>query len=147
MLLENIKNEITKARKASDSVRLSILTALYAESAIVGKNDGNRASTDQEVMAVAKKFIKNNVETIDTLTKKGIDVAYLEAENNVYSEFLPKQLSEAELRLIVNQIILDNGLTVVDNKLVGTVMKELKIKYEGAYDAKLAKQIIDSTVI
>jgi hypothetical protein len=55
--MEQIKAKQIAARK-SGSADAGLLTTLLGEAAMVGKNAG-RETTDQEVVAVVKKFVKN----------------------------------------------------------------------------------------
>jgi hypothetical protein len=57
-LIQTIKADQVQARKAR-SASASILTTLIGEAEMIGKNAGDRESTDEEVIAIIKKFIKN----------------------------------------------------------------------------------------
>lgn len=145
-LLQTIKTAQLEARKSRNSVKARVLTTLIGEAEMVGKNDGNRESTDAEVMAVIKKFVKNLDETIrvagDYRDGDRVDAAW--AEKTVLQAFLPKQLSEDELRVTMQELIMQNGLS--GPKAMGVLMKELKAGYEGLYDgasaSKLAKELL-----
>lgn len=142
-LIETIKKAQIQARKEKNEVSASTLTTLIGEAEMIGKNDGNRQSTDAEVTAVIKKFIKNIDETAAVLEKAAQpDVARLEKlaqEKVILTAFMPKQLSELELRDIVGSIL----LTFEDKnpKLMGKVLGILKEKYAGQYDGALASKI------
>ena len=66
MILEKIKKQQLQARKEKSPI-VGALTALMSEVAIVGKNNGNRETTDEEAVKVIKKFIKGINETIDLI--------------------------------------------------------------------------------
>ena len=141
-VLQNIKAAQLKARKERNSVAASLLTTLIGEAEMVGKN-ANREVTDQEVIATVKKFIKNLDETIriagDYRDADAADKAW--AEKTVLEQFLPKQLSEDELKMHINSI--HAGLLSTDGKAdVGSIMKVLKQRFDGLYDGKLASTII-----
>ncbi len=140
-LLFTLKNEQLEARKSKDSVKAQLLTTLIGEAEMVGKNDGNRPVTDQEVIATIKKFVKNLDETIriasDYRDGESADKAW--AEKTILEQFLPKQLTEVELRNAMSQLITDNGLS--GPKAMGVLMKDLKAKFEGLYDGKTASKI------
>ena len=61
-LLAQLKKDSLLARKAADSVRATLLSTLIAEAEMVGKNAGNRESSDDEVQQTIRKFLKNNQE-------------------------------------------------------------------------------------
>ena len=50
MLINQIKSDALEARKARQTNTATLLTTLYSEASMVGKNDGNRESTDAEVL-------------------------------------------------------------------------------------------------
>ena len=62
-LIQDIKSASLVARKARETKKAESLITLYSEASMIGKNDGNRESTDAETIAVIKKFIKNIDET------------------------------------------------------------------------------------
>jgi len=145
-LIQTIKAAQLAARKSKDAAKASVLTTLIGEAEMIGKNDGNRESTDAEVIAVVKKFVKNLDETIrvasDYRDADASEKAW--AEKLVLEEFLPKQFSEDELRAIMQELVAQNGLA--GPKAMGVLMKELKAGYEGLYDgavaSKLAKELL-----
>jgi uncharacterized protein YqeY len=130
-LMEQIKTLQVTARKTGDSTA-SLLTTLLGEAAMVGKNAG-RETTDAEVVAVAKKFIKNIDETVTALNSHNKDASVFLAERKVLEQFLPQQLSEDALREI--------ALRHTD---MPAFMKHLKENYAGQYDGKAASAIAKS---
>jgi len=131
-LLNKIKQDSLTARKARDTVASNLLGTLVSEAAMVGKNAGNRDSTDEEVLKVVKKFLDN---AKDTLKLVGNSNA-IEQEIVILHGYMPLQLTEAQLKEIIDQLKLSNpGCTI------GAVMANLKTYYEGQYDGKLASQL------
>lgn len=128
-LMEQIKEKQLEARKAS-SVEASLLTTLMGESSMIGKNAGNRETTDQEVIQVVKKFIKNIDETISALKKFNKDTAQFENERKVLEQFLPLQLSENYL------VHIAQGMPNMP-----AFMKHLKENFAGQYDGKMASTV------
>ena len=63
-LLTQLKKDSMLARKAVDRVRATLLSTLIGEAEMVGKNAGNRESTDEEVQQMIRKFLKNNQEAV-----------------------------------------------------------------------------------
>ena len=57
-LLNQIKTDMFAAKKSGEKIKASLLNVLYSESAMIGKNDSSRETTDSETVAVIKKFIK-----------------------------------------------------------------------------------------
>lgn len=135
-LLEQIKADQLQARIAADKAKASILTTLIGEAEMVGKNDGNRDTTDQEVIATIKKFIKNIDETIAVAGS----TETLVAEKDALQVYLPRQLTEPELRVTIGNIIVTQGLS--GPKAMGQLMGELKKNHAGSYDGALASRLV-----
>ncbi len=147
MILENIKSNQIKFRKEKtedSSIAASLLTTLIGEAEMIGKNDGNRETTDAEVVAIIKKFLKNLEETlvhvskqdnIQALQKKNI----LEKEKSILLSFLPKQMDEVELSQVIKSFI--DELSEKNPKQMGKVLGKLKEKYSGQYDGAMASRI------
>lgn len=127
-LIEQIRQKQISARK-SRSIEASLFTTLLGEAEMVGKNAGNRAPTDEEVVSVIKKFIKNNEETLKVATLPE-QVFMLNAEVFALQQLLPKQLDEDTLRMITKNC-----------KDLPDFMRYLKQEYAGRYDGKLASAI------
>lgn len=139
MIIETIKHKQLEARKNKDKVLAGFLTTLISEIAIVGKNAGNRETTDSEAVKVVKKFVKGIEETIK-LIKDEEKIASLNYELSIYNEFLPKMMGEAETKVAVETIIAT--LTEKSPKVMGQVIGQLKTTYGDALDAGLASKIV-----
>lgn len=135
MLITTIQKDLLTERKnGSNKIAISLLTTLYSEAANIGINDGKRQTTDAEVSAVIKKFIKGIDEC---LTHSPSNEQYL-AEKTILEKYLPKQLSESELQFTIKIFVETNtGAKKAD------VMKHLKALYAGQYDGKMAADITD----
>lgn len=127
-LMNAIKEKQIAARKAG-TVDASLLTTLLGEAAMVGKNAG-RETTDTEVVAVVKKFIKNIDETVQALTSRGQDAAAYANERTILEQFLPQQLTELKLKQLAET-----------HSSMPNFMKFLKDNYTGQYDGRLASTV------
>jgi uncharacterized protein YqeY len=150
-LLNDIKAKQLELRKAQmhdkidRNVEISLLTTLFSEASIPGKA-AQRESTDAEVIAVIKKFVKNNDECMmsagDRRDSDWCD--RLSIERDVLDLFLPKQLTADELKEIIGGFVAANG--IAGPKGTGLVMKMLKEQYEGLYDGKVASDIVKTVL-
>jgi uncharacterized protein YqeY len=125
-LLQQIKNDQVIARKNKEGHRATLLTTLYSEAAMIGKNQ-NRESTDSEVMSVIKKFISNNEMTLQYSPNENI-----RKENEILSKYLPEQMNEDDIITIIKSNSFAN---------VGEVMKFFKENFDGKYDGKTVSGI------
>lgn len=157
-LLAQIKSAQLQARKNKDTVQVSLLTTLIGDAAMVGKNNGNRESTDAEVVATIKKFINNTIETLQQLpleAPKTIRVedqeswtaqndlrrAVLVRERAILESYMPKQLSGSELEALIDEIINTwNGSATL--KDMGNVIKEIKARTQGNCDMSAASALV-----
>ena len=139
-LIEQIRADQIAARKQRLTEKAGQLTTLLAEAERVGLDDGKRESTDAEVIAVVKKFIKNLEDTMGVLADGDSSVRVkLEEERDLYNEYLPAQLDEAQLKAVIDDIIGDQEKSM---KLMGSTMKTLKERHGGEFDGKLASTLV-----
>jgi len=124
------------ARKAREKAKARTLVTLLGELDTIAKRSGAEV-TDDLVVQVVTKFIKSLKETMAALPED--DSRYVDAvdEAKVLEIYLPKQLTEDELRNIIAELNYTN---------IGQYMKALKEKYSGQYDAKLASRIIKENI-
>ncbi|AVR88543.1 GatB/YqeY domain-containing protein [Thauera aromatica] len=134
-LLAQLKKDSLLARKAADSLRATLLSTLIAEAEMVGKNAGNRESTDDEVQQTIRKFLKNNQEALAVIQDAGRRTA-LEAETAILTAYLPPMASEAEVKAFIAETVAT--LAERGPKQMGAVMAALKAKYGSSFDAKQA---------
>lgn len=147
-LIDTIKKAQLQARKDKQSDSASSLTTLIGEAEMIGKNDGNRVTTDAEVVAVIKKFVKNIDETLNVVSKdssKADRVTALTQEKALLSTFLPKQLSEDELRSVLSGFV--SALPEKNPKAMGKVLASLKEHFAGQYDGALASKITKELLV
>lgn len=142
LIIEKIKEARLAAMKSKDAEKTSFLTILYSEVAMFGKNNGNRETTDEEAIKVLKKFVKGAEETIEIGEKNGRDVSKSKLELEILAEYLPKQLSEQDLKLIVDSFVAKLPDNEKNKKSMGKVMSYLKTNYGGQYDGKMASDIV-----
>jgi uncharacterized protein YqeY len=142
-LIERLKADQLSARKAKDTKKVTLLSTLIGEAVKVGKDNGNRDSTDTEVIAVIKKFKKNLEDTLTLIHNKLVTFEYtdedraMDDELELYNSYIPKQLSEVDLKHEISMFILTNE----GNVAMKDVMTYLKSNFSGLYDGKLASQI------
>ena len=149
MLLEKLKNEQLVARKNKQGVAISLLTTLYSEAANVGKNDGNRQTTDDEVISVVKKFIKSVMENKEIYTKSAISekLSIIEQELVLLQKYLPASVDDEAIKLATLKIM-ENLALPKESSSMGKIMKELKAKFGSSLDggsaSKVIKQVLSS---
>lgn len=145
-MLNKLKQASLAARKARDPLS-SLLTTLLAEASRVGK-DENRDSTDAEVTATVRKFIKNAEETVRLLeaasTQKPDALATAKAELALLQTLLPTQASDADLDAAIAELV--GTLPDRSIKQMGAVMAKLNERFSGNLDKAAASAKIKSAL-
>ncbi|QDF14743.1 hypothetical protein PONTUS_108 [Vibrio phage Pontus] len=129
MQLDEMKAKLLEVRKARNAVGKAAMQSLIADF-------DKQARTGKEVdgMALIKKYVANAKDNMRLEKDRGNTAGYeaYRAEVDFLETLLPKQLTEAELREII-----ETGAF----KGIGQVMKHLREHYQGQYDAKAASII------
>ena len=140
-LFNQIKQDQLAARKVHNSLAAALLTTLIGEAAAIGKNNGNREVTDEEVVALVKKFIKGMNDTLGYLGDTNPDATHtMIIEKGIISEYLPKQMNEATLTEVLAELVTETGPNL------GKLMGLLKARYAGQYDGSMASTIAKTVV-
>lgn len=134
-LLATLKKDALAARKAAATVRATLLTTLIAEAEMVGKNAGNRESTEEEVLQTVRKFLKNNQEALAVIQDERRR-ATLAEESAVLTSYLPPMADEAAVRAFIAETVA--ALPERSPKQMGAVMTALKGRFGSALDARQA---------
>ena len=147
MLIEKIKKDLIEHIKSGDKTQISITRLLIAavkdkEISIRKTNDTSELISDSLVMEIINKMIKQRNTTSKTYTDAGrkdlADKEKLEAK--LLSVYLPEQLSEEELSIAVEKIILEIKADTIRD--MSKVMKVIKENYSGKCDLQLASSIV-----
>ena len=145
-LKEVIENNYKNALKAQDKTKIStyrLILSSIKDLDISNRSGTNKKDTDDEdIKKLLKKMLKQRAESIE-IYKKNNRSDLLEIEQNEYdilSGFLPKQLSELEIKKICSEII--SKLEANSIKDMGRVMGEIKKKHADEIDFAKAGSII-----
>lgn len=134
---EKITDALKTAMKSGDKARLSTLRMVNAaiqDRDIANRGTGKPAANDEEILQILTKMVKQRQESAKAFEDgKRPELAAAEnAEIAIISDFLPKQMDEAESKAAISRAISDAGATSVRD--MGKVMAELKAKYTGQMD-------------
>jgi uncharacterized protein YqeY len=130
-LIQKVREQQVAARVARIQ-SASVLTTLLGEAQMVGKNNGNREPTDEEVVAVVQKFLKNIDETLRVASDVQVRET-LQQEAAVLKAFLPRQMDKNELTELAKTCA-----------TMPAFMQLLKKEHAGQYDGKTASEIARS---
>jgi len=145
-LHNQIKESIKDAMRAKDTVRLGVLRGLVAgftNELVATKRLPTEELTDEEVLNVIRRQVKQRKDSIEQFTKGGrADLAESEkAEMAVLETYLPAQMSRDEVMVIAKAKMTELGVTDASKKgmFMGTLMKELK----GKADGDMVKSVVE----
>ena len=143
--MKNLKTELQTAlkdaMKARDKDRRNAIRLL--QSAIKQAEIDSRAELDNDaVMSILQKEAKKRREAIAELERAGrrADAAAEKFELALIEDFLPRQLTAAELKPIVQAAITETG--AVSMKQMGQIMKIVMPKVSGLADGKQVSAIV-----
>ena len=146
-LKEKLQNNLTEAMRARDEVRSStirmVLTAIKNEE-VSGKEA--RELSDAEVITVLSREAKKRREAAEAFEQAGAkDRADMEkAEGVVIAEYLPVQLSESEIKEMINAAIAETGAT--GPQKMGLVMKSIQPKIAGRADGGVVSSLVKAAL-
>ena len=139
MLIDQIKSANIEAMKARDNTSravLSIVLTKYKLQEVELRSQGKEIG-DAELLSIIQKVLKelederagylkvNNQDRADNISK----------QMEVISSYLPKQLSEEEIKKIIDSL---------EDKSVPSVMKHFKMNYAGQVDMSLVNRVLRS---
>jgi len=132
-LKQQINEDMKTAMRAKDSARLAAIRLLLA--AIKQREVDERIElTDADVLAVIDKMMKQRRDSFSQFEAAGRkDLADIEKfEMSVLLDYMPQQLSAAEIDAAIEQAIIDSGAASAQD--MGKVMAILKPKFAGRAD-------------
>src|SRR5271156_1306846 len=114
MLRENINNAVKEAMKAKEERKLSTLRMVNStikNADIAARGEGKPPLSDADLLAVLQKMIKQRQESVELYDKGGrAELAAQEREEiAIISAYLPKQMSDADLKAAIGAAITATG--------------------------------------
>ena len=133
--------------KAKDAVKLASLRAIKAAILLAKTAEGgNGEITDQDIVKIIQKLVKQRKESAQQYNDAGRpELAENElAEVAAMEGYLPKQLSEDEVRAELEKIMAEVGATQPSDmgKVMGVATKRLAGLAEGRLISTLVKQLL-----
>ena len=144
---EQVSKGIMAAMKAKDTIRLEVLrniNKVFIEAKSVA--GAPEQITDSESVKIIQKLAKQGRESAEIYKNQGREDLYAHemAQVEVLNEFLPKQLSEEELRTALKAIIEKVGATSAKEmgKVMGVASKELAGVADGKAISAIVKELL-----
>src|SRR6202012_1675730 len=129
MLRDDINNAVKDAMKAKEERKLSTLRMVNStikNADIAARGEGKPPLTDADLLGVLQKMIKQRQESVDLYDKGGrAELAAQEREEiAIISAYLPKQMSEADVKAARSAEITETGAAAIQD--MGKVIGALK---------------------
>jgi uncharacterized protein YqeY len=146
-LEQNIMAEMKEAMKTRNEALLRGLRAIKAEIIKAKTEPGAGGEIDEATeQKFLQKMMKQRRDSLEIFEKQGrADLATKEKEEmEIISRFLPKQLTEAEIKEAVVKIIASSGATGAGDmgKVMGLASKELAGKADGKTISAVVKSLL-----
>jgi hypothetical protein len=138
---ERLSDDFKEALKKGDKRKVSILRVIRA--AIKNKEiEKGDSLKDEEIFVVLRSFVKRAKESIEQFSKGEREdlVKKEEEELEIIQSYLPKELTEDEIRRLVKDTIDEVGAK--GPKDIGKVMKTIMSKVKGQVDGKFVNELV-----
>jgi uncharacterized protein YqeY len=144
MLKDKIQDDLKQSMLARDEFRTSAIRML--KSAIqyyeIQKGGAGYEASDDDVIDVIGEEVKKRKESIELYKQGGRE----EAANNeqreleILQDYLPEQMSEDEIRTLVNTAVKETGAKTIQE--MGKVMAVLMPKVKGKADGNMVSNMV-----
>jgi uncharacterized protein len=143
MSLETTVNEDLKtAMKAKDQAALRGIRAIKSAILLYNTSGAAEELNQEREIALLQKLVKQRQDSLDIYVRQGReDLAVIEREEiEVIMRYLPKQLSEDELKVAIQAIMTRLGASTM--KDMGRVMGEASKEFAGKADGKTISAVV-----
>lgn len=142
-LTEQINQDIKSAMLAKDKEKLEALRAVKSSLLLLATSGGE--VNEQAEIKVLQKLVKQRSDAAEIFKQQNrSDLADVELKQISYIEpYLPKALSDDELKKIIQTVISTGGFTSADfGKIMGQASKELAGKADNKKISEIIKSIL-----
>jgi len=145
-LKDTITADQTQAMKDRDEIKLSVLRMLSAAIKNEEIAQQGKELSEEAVQEVVVRQAKQLTESIKDFARGGREdlVAKTQGEVDILQTYLPEQMSEEELKNIVQKVLADNDLNEVSQmgQAMGMVMKAVKGQADGNTVKELVSELL-----
>lgn len=136
MLRDKLSDAVKDAMKSGEKLKLSTLRMVQAavKNADIEARTGKGPLDDDAILGIMQKLIKQRQDSVELYEKGGrAELAKQEKDEiEIIKGFMPAQMSDAEMKAAISEIIAREGASGV--KDMGKVMASLKAAYAGKMD-------------
>jgi uncharacterized protein len=147
-LFDKVSKDIQEAMKAGQKVRLEALRAIKTAFILAKTETGAAELPPDQELKILQKMIKQRRESADIYKAQNrMDLYQQEADEvSVIEQYLPGQLSEAEITAILQRILVQTGATSPKDmgKVMAAAGKELSGKADNRMVAEKVKEMLSA---
>ena len=143
-LIDELSTSLKEAMKEKDKPKLDAIRQVQTEVAKKKAEKGEEA-TDELVLGVISSYVKKMtkaVEEYQSLGERGVEMAEkIQFEIDFLSEWLPEQLSDKEVEIIIDEVLSELGEVDISQmgKIIGAVMSKSE-GIDGSVVSRLVKE-------
>jgi uncharacterized protein YqeY len=146
VLRDKLSDAVKDAMKSGEKLKLSTLRMVQAavKNADIEARTGKGPLDDDAILGIMQKLIKQRQDSVELYEKGGrAELAKQEKDEiEIIKSFMPAQMSDAEMKAAISEIIAKEGASGV--KDMGKVMASLKAAYAGKMDFGKASGAVKS---
>lgn len=145
-LLEKISADIMAAMKAREMEKLEALRGIKSALLLANTAEGSKEITPEDELKILQKLVKQRKESAEIYKTQNRQDLY-EVEINqakVIEAYLPAQMSEEEIKKIIQDIIAQTGASSIRDmgKVMGMATKQLAGKADNSLVSRLVKEML-----
>jgi len=145
-LQQEVMTKLKEAMKAKDKVALESLRAIKSAILLAQTSGDSKELSNEDEIKLVQKLVKQRKDSAALYTEQGrADLAEPElAQVAVLEQFLPEQMGEDELKIIIADIISKTGATGMKDmgKVMGMASKQLAGKADGKAISNVVKSLL-----
>lgn len=146
---EQINQDFVAAMKAKDETSKMALNSVKAAITNAEKSNGTWVATDEEIIKIINKGIKQREESIKMydLANRPELVDKEQQEISILKKYMPAQMTEQEIMLALKEILQDFSVTIKNPQaLIGKTIGEFNKQYQGRADIGTVKMLVNQLV-
>ena len=145
-LKSQLQNDLKEAMKTKDNFKRDVIRFLMSALKQI-EVDERKELSDSDIIKIIQKSLKQREDALSAYKEAGRDDLYEKelAEATILKSYLPQQLSDENLKAIIQKHILATGATSL--KEIGKIMSGVLAECEGVADGKrintIAKELLN----
>lgn len=145
MIKDQIYTDLKEAMKNKEALKLNTLRMVKAEIMKFEVSGANKVAGDKEILSLLKRSVKQRKEAADSFIKGGNQESAKKelAEIKILEQYLPAQLSDQEVEILIKEVISDLSAQKSDfGKVMGEAVKKAAGRADGSRISMAVKKLL-----